>query len=75
MVQHWHVEEEVDKKMVVVVVVSIPSSTCQHYDRAYIWHLFKANEPLAASLVAIHNIHYMNDLMKDIRQDILDGKI
>lgn len=50
-------------------------STCQHYDRAYLWHLFKANEPLAVTLAAQHNIHYMNDLMKDIRQDIIDGYI
>jgi queuine tRNA-ribosyltransferase len=50
-------------------------TTCQHYDRAYIWHLFKANESLAATLAAQHNIHYMNDLMKDIRQDIMDDKI
>mmetsp|Transcript_33703 Transcript_33703/g.81705 ORF Transcript_33703/g.81705 Transcript_33703/m.81705 type:complete len:328 (+) Transcript_33703:377-1360(+) len=50
-------------------------STCQHYDRAYLWHLFKANEPLAVALAAQHNIHYMNDLMKDIRQSIIDGEI
>mmetsp|Transcript_25932 Transcript_25932/g.60229 ORF Transcript_25932/g.60229 Transcript_25932/m.60229 type:complete len:179 (-) Transcript_25932:196-732(-) len=50
-------------------------STCQHYDRAYLWHLFKANEPIAVSLAAIHNIHYMNDLMEDIRQDIMNDKI
>jgi tRNA-guanine family transglycosylase len=48
---------------------------CQHYDRVYTWHLFKANESLAVTLAAQHNIHYMNDLMKDIRQDIMDDKI
>jgi queuine tRNA-ribosyltransferase len=50
-------------------------STCQHYDRAYIWHFFKATESLAATPAAQHNIHYMNDLMKDIRQDIMDDQI
>lgn len=50
-------------------------STCQHYDRAYMWHLFKANEPIATPLAAQHNIHYMNDLMKRLRQDILDDKL
>jgi len=49
--------------------------TCQHYDRAYLWHLFKANEPLAATLAAQHNIHYMNDMMKSIREDIMENKI
>jgi queuine tRNA-ribosyltransferase len=50
-------------------------STCQHYDRAYLWHLFKANEPLAIPLATLHNIHYMNDLMSQIRQDIMEDKI
>ena len=49
--------------------------TCRHYDRAYLWHLFKANEPLAVALAAQHNIHYMTDLMARIRRDIIDGKI
>ncbi len=49
--------------------------TCQHYDRAYLWHLFKANEPIAVTLAAQHNIHYMSDLMAGIRRDIIDGKI
>jgi queuine tRNA-ribosyltransferase len=50
-------------------------STCRHYDRAYLWHLFKANEPIAVTLAALHNIHYMNALMASIRQDIMDNKI
>mmetsp|Transcript_53699 Transcript_53699/g.64766 ORF Transcript_53699/g.64766 Transcript_53699/m.64766 type:complete len:181 (-) Transcript_53699:27-569(-) len=49
--------------------------TCRWYDRAYLSHLFKANEPLAISLAALHNIHFMNDLMKEIRQDIMENKI
>jgi queuine tRNA-ribosyltransferase len=31
-------------------------STCQHYDRAYLWHLFKANEPIAVPLATVYNI-------------------
>ena len=50
-------------------------STCRHYDRAYLWHLFKANEPLSVTLAAQHNIQYMTDLMADLRQDIMDNKI
>lgn len=49
--------------------------TCQHYDRAYLWHLFKAKEPLFIQLATMHNIQYMNDLMKKQRQLILDGEI
>lgn len=49
--------------------------TCQHYDRAYLWHLFKANEPVFMQLSTLHNIQYMNDLMSQQRQLILDGEI
>lgn len=50
-------------------------STCLHYDRPYLCHLFKAKEPLFLSLAAIHNIRYMNDFMNQIRTDILQGVI
>jgi queuine tRNA-ribosyltransferase len=50
-------------------------STCETYDRAYLWHLFKANEPIAVTLAAQHNIHYMNDLMAQLRQDIMENRI
>jgi queuine tRNA-ribosyltransferase len=49
--------------------------TCQHYDRAYLWHLFKANEPIAITLATLHNIHYMNELMLKIRSDIMEGNL
>lgn len=49
--------------------------TCQQYDRAYLWHLFKAHEPLAVTLAAQHNIHYMNEMMQGIREDIMENKI
>ena len=50
-------------------------STCKHYDLSYLWHLYKAKEPLFMQLAAVHNIQYMNDLMAEQRQNILDGKI
>ena len=49
--------------------------TCQTYDRAYMWHLFKAKEPVAEHLATLHNIAYMNDLMTRLRQDIMEDKI
>ena len=49
--------------------------TCQHYDRAYLWHLYKAKEPLFMQLATLHNIHYMNDLMREQREGILNGEI
>ena len=45
--------------------------TCQKYSRAYIRHLLKAKEMLGMRLCVIHNLHYFNNLMTEIR-DALD---
>ncbi len=41
--------------------------TCQNYSRAYLRHLDKCGEMLGARLNTIHNLHYYQSLMKDIR--------
>ena len=47
--------------------------TCRNYTRAYIRHLFKAEEQLAGTLVSIHNIHFLVDLMRQARRAIFAG--
>lgn len=49
--------------------------TCQNYNLAYLHHLLKANELTAYTLLTIHNIHFMVQLMANYRQAILDGKL
>ena len=49
--------------------------TCKQYDRAYLCHLFKANEPVALQLASIHNIYFMNQLMTKLRADIMQGEL
>jgi queuine tRNA-ribosyltransferase len=41
--------------------------TCSKYTRSYLHHLLKAQELLAFTLISIHNVHFMNKLMADIR--------
>ena len=48
--------------------------TCQNYTRAYLAHLFRAEEMLAATLASIHNLYFSVNLVKQIRQSILDGR-
>ena len=48
--------------------------TCKRFSRAYIRHLFKAKEMLAMRLCVLHNLHFYNQLMTDIRQAIDDGR-
>lgn len=48
--------------------------TCASYTRAYLAHLFRAKEMLAATLASIHNLYFIVNLVKEIRQSMLDGK-
>jgi len=48
--------------------------TCKNYSRAYLAHLFRAKEMLAATLTSIHNLYYVVNLVKKARQAIIDGK-
>jgi queuine tRNA-ribosyltransferase len=47
--------------------------TCKNHSAAYVHHLFDAKELLAYRLATIHNLRFMNNLMADIRQSILNG--
>ncbi len=49
--------------------------TCNHYSRAYLRHLFIANELLAYRLNSIHNLYYYACLMEDIRASIRDDRL
>ncbi len=46
---------------------------CRHFSRAYIRHLVCVGEILGATLLSIHNITFSLDLMKTMRQSIIDG--
>lgn len=46
---------------------------CRRYNRAYIRHLFKANEMLAMRLAVMHNLYFYNKLMENIRKSLEDG--
>jgi queuine tRNA-ribosyltransferase len=47
--------------------------TCRHFTRAYLRHLFKAGELLAYRLATIHNLHFLLELMDDVRAAIQEG--
>lgn len=47
--------------------------TCQHYTRAYVNHLFKADEILGATLSSIHNERFVIRTVDQIRQSLIDG--
>jgi queuine tRNA-ribosyltransferase len=48
--------------------------TCRHYSRAYLRHLDKAGEILSSRLNTIHNLHFYQALMAEIRGAIAAGR-
>ncbi|AVY93127.1 MULTISPECIES: tRNA guanosine(34) transglycosylase Tgt [Microvirgula] len=47
---------------------------CRHFSRAYLHHLHRAGEILGAQLNTIHNLHYYQQLMAEMRQAIEDDR-
>lgn len=46
---------------------------CKRYSRAYVRHLFKADEMLAMRFAVMHNLYFYNKLMEKIRQSLTYG--
>ena len=47
--------------------------TCSHFSRAYLHHLDRCGEMLGATLMTIHNLHYYQTLMAELRSAIETG--
>ncbi len=48
---------------------------CRSYERAYLHHVFKAGEIIAAMLLTWHNLHYYQELMAGLRAAIAEGRL
>jgi len=48
--------------------------TCRHFTRAYLYHLQKTNEMLGARLNTLHNLHYYQELMRELRAAVEAGE-
>jgi queuine tRNA-ribosyltransferase len=46
---------------------------CQNYSRAYLRHLYRSGEILASQLNTYHNLHFYLDLMRRVREAILNN--
>ncbi|MEO1778412.1 MAG: tRNA guanosine(34) transglycosylase Tgt [Pseudomonadota bacterium] len=47
---------------------------CRGYSRAYLHHVFRAQEMILGMLLTWHNLHYYQTLMADMRAAIADGR-
>ncbi len=48
--------------------------TCRNYSRAYLRHMFKANEIMSSMLLSNHNLHFLVNTMKNIRKAIEEDR-
>ncbi|MCM8596613.1 tRNA guanosine(34) transglycosylase Tgt [Accumulibacter sp.] len=48
---------------------------CRHFTRAYLHHLQRVGEILGAHLGTLHNLHYYQTLMREMRAAIADGQL
>ena len=48
--------------------------TCRHFTRAYVRHLYKAEETLALRLLSIHNLYFLLQFMREMREAIIAGE-
>ncbi|WP_299985463.1 tRNA guanosine(34) transglycosylase Tgt [uncultured Ruegeria sp.] len=46
---------------------------CSSYSRAYLHHVFRANEMISGMLLTWHNLHYFQEIMQGMRDAITDG--
>ena len=49
--------------------------TCRNYTRAYLRHLMKTDEAFGMRLASYHNLYYLLNLMKRVRQSIMDDNL
>jgi queuine tRNA-ribosyltransferase len=49
--------------------------TCKNFSRSYLHHMDKCKEMLGAQLNTIHNLHYYQALMADLRSAIEHGTL
>ena len=49
--------------------------TCKNYSRAYLHHVFKAQEIICSMLMTWHNLHYYQELMQGLRDAIAAGDL
>lgn len=49
--------------------------TCRNYSRAYLRHLIKSDETFGLRLTTYHNLHFLLNLMRNVRQSIMEDRL
>ena len=70
---HYNLKVAANRRSFEPIDADCDCYTCAHYTRAYLHHLHKTNEYLAATLGTIHNERFIVRLVDRIRAAIADG--
>ena len=68
-----HVKNEAYKTDARPIDENCGCPACRNHSRAYIRHLFKADEQLGGRLCVLHNLYFYNELMEKIREALDNG--
>ncbi len=69
-----HIKNERFRTMFAPIEEGCGCYTCKNYTAAYVGHLFHSKEMLAATLGTMHNLYFIINLVKNIRQSILNDR-
>ena len=69
------IRNQVHKTAVIPLDPDCTCYTCTHFSRAYLHHLDRCGELLGSHLNTVHNLHFYQRLMKDLRNAIEQGKL
>ncbi len=69
----YDIKKTINKEKFEKVVEGCQCHTCKNHTKAYLHHLHRSGEMLAHRLSSIHNLHFMMELMENIRKSIEEG--
>ena len=73
MTGRYNVSNATFRRQFIPIDESCDCYTCTHYTRAYLHHLFRGKEILAATLATIHNERFIVRLVDQMRESITSG--
>jgi queuine tRNA-ribosyltransferase len=69
-----HIENAKYREQMTPIEADCTCYTCTHYSAAYLGYLSRSNELTSHPLMSIHNIHFIVNLVENIRKSILEGR-
>jgi queuine tRNA-ribosyltransferase len=72
--KRWNIKNAEHRRSLEPIDPDCECYTCQHFSRAYLCHLIRAQEILGYTLLSIHNVSELMSYTRKMRQAILEGQ-